>query len=209
MAIERRMLLLVLLAVTLCPAAAQGRTYDVWSCNLPDGTNLPVEGWSAEQRGASSATNNGCSDFVLERDGGLHASFFGNSAPLDYAGWVFTAPVDTTISGYTLWRAAHSAASTDAFQDYYFTHDVPRTVDTRYLVEFCSPYASCSGRGNGGEPFAAVNRVERANLAARRLHAFVVCDALNGAPHCDGSGDVGRFAIFLRGLLSKTLTDQS
>jgi hypothetical protein len=45
---------LVLSTIALSPALGEAASYDVWSCNLPNGSNLPVEGWVAEKRGAKS-----------------------------------------------------------------------------------------------------------------------------------------------------------
>jgi hypothetical protein len=196
MTITRGALLSVLLVAMVCPDSVEAASYEVWSCNLPDGTNLPVEGWAPERNGTNTATPNGCSDFYFERDGGLHAAFTGDTSGGQYAGWVFNAPTDTTISAYTLWRSAHTAASADAFQDYILTHDIPRTLDSRYLVEFCSPYVMCSGRGDASDPLANANRVQRSNLQIRRIHAFMSCDAINGQTRCDSSRDTGRFTLY-------------
>jgi hypothetical protein len=182
-----RRALLILLVLAWAPAAAHAASYDVWACHLRDGSVVPVDGWMSEKRGLKSYAYNGCKDTVAGREGGLDAGFTGNAAGPDYAGFVFTAPADTTIRGYTLGRWVRTASSADAFQDYFFTHELPRTFDSRYFVQFCSIYASCSGLGDGSNPLGPGNRFQRSNLQVRRLNAFMTCDAQDGATACGSS----------------------
>ena len=132
MALARRSLVLVVLSLALVPATTHAASYDVWSCNLLDGTNLPAEGWTAQKYGATASAGNNCKFSIGGTDNGFGGGFSGNAAPGDYAGWTFTAPTDTTISGYTLWRAARAVSSSDAFQDYILSHEV--RADARVAV---------------------------------------------------------------------------
>jgi hypothetical protein len=80
---------LALLLLPVLPAAARAGTYDVWSCNLPDGTNLPVKGWTPQQYGTNAYTSNRCSDSLFDRDGGLTAAFKGDTHSGQNARWIF------------------------------------------------------------------------------------------------------------------------
>src|SRR6478672_13486287 len=162
MALARRAVLLALLLVPFAPAAARAGSYDVWSCNLPDGTNLPVEGWSSQQYGTNAHTYNGCSEYVLDRDGGLSGVFDGDTHTGQNARWIFNAPADTMITRYTLWRVAHAVSSAYAFQDYTLSDEIPGSLDSRYLAEFCSVFVSCTGLGDSNVPLADGNRYDRA-----------------------------------------------
>lgn len=85
-------------------AAAEAKTYDVWSCRAPDGSPAIVRddggGWVAETSGATgNLAPNTCGD------GGsfdaVHASA-GAHAAGSQTTWRFDAPADLRISGYAL-----------------------------------------------------------------------------------------------------------
>lgn len=196
MALARRALVLALLLLPFGPAAASAGSYDVWSCNLPDGTNLPVEGWTPQQYGTNAYTYNGCSHFVFDRDGGLAGGFKGDTHTGQNARWIFNAPADTMITRYTLWRVAHAVSSAYAFQDFTLSDEIPGSLDSRYLAEFCSVFVSCSSLGDGKDPLADGNRYNRANLQIRRITASMSCRVEDGGTHCDSSRDTGDFTIY-------------
>ncbi|MEA2136686.1 MAG: hypothetical protein QOC68_4596, partial [Solirubrobacteraceae bacterium] len=195
MTLVSRALVVALLALGAAPAGSSAGTYDVYSCSLPNGEPAPTEGWSAETRGSDANAYNGCGEFVITR-GSLNASFAPYAASGDYAGWVFSAPSDVTIGSYTIWRWVRTASRNGGFQDYYLSHDLPFSLDPRYLSEFCSRYASCSERGApNGNHLVAANRVARSGLQIKRLNAFLQC-RLAGATRCDSTEEAGRLSIF-------------
>ena len=164
------------LALGAVPAMGSARTYDVYSCTLPDGRPAPTEGWTAEVNGANARANNGCaSSFGPHR--ALTASFYPDAAAGDTAGWVFTAPADTLISSYTLWRLARSSVDHGSnFQDYWLTQDMRFSFDTRYFAEWCSQFASCSSLGSSaGNHLATANRFQRSGLQIKVLNALLDC----------------------------------
>jgi hypothetical protein len=179
--------LLVISCLAAAPAAAG--TYRVHSCALLDGRVIPTDGWRGETAGAGATAAQLCS-YGIVANRGLQASLTGNSPPGSYAGWAFTAAANTTISGYTLWRAAHATSGGSGwFHDYIFTHDAPRSLEQRYLVEFCSRYVSCDNLGIGStDRFSSANRLTRSHLEIRRLYAFMMCDALY-TPQCAATSD--------------------
>ena len=180
----------------LTAASANAATYRVHSCSLPDGRVIPADGWRAETSGAGGSAPQGCSYGIVSARG-LIGSLYGNSPPGSYAGWTFTAPADTTIRGYTIWRTVRAASGADGwFHDYVLSHDAPRSLDQRYLVEFCSRYALCDSLGLGPtDRFSSAKRMSRSSLEIRRLHAYLMCDALH-APQCaTGSDPAGYLAI--------------
>jgi hypothetical protein len=167
----------------LTASSAYAGTYQVHSCSLLDGQVIPTDGWRSETAGAGGSTSQGCS-YGIVAGRGLVASLYGSSPPGSYAGWTFTAAADTTIRGYTLWRTVRSASGSDWFHDYVLSHDAPRSLDQRYLVEFCSRFVSCDGLGRGStDRFSSAKRMSRSSLEIRRLHAYLACDTPD-APQC-------------------------
>jgi hypothetical protein len=189
-----RTVLLTLVALVATPAAASAATYDVYSCSLPNGEAAPTEGWASATRGRGS-TYDGCNKIVVTR-GFLAASFLWPAAAGDNAGWVFSAPSDTSIGSYTLWRWVRSGRRAWSFEDYYLSHDVPMSLDIRYFSEWCSPHTTCWELGTpAGDHMAAANRVQRTGLQIQRLNAFLSCRT-DGVSNCDGTGERGYFAIY-------------
>ena len=154
----------------LTAASASAATYRVHSCSLPDGRVIPADGWRAETSGAGGSAPQGCS-YGIASARGLIGSLYGNSPPGSYAGWTFTAPAHTTIRGYTIWRTVRAASGADGwFHDYVLSHDAPRSLDQRYLVEFCSRYALCDSLGLGPtDRLSSAKRMSRSSLEIRRL----------------------------------------
>lgn len=103
----RRLLLpvMLLLAGTVPTAAADAKTYEVWSCRAPDGSPAIVRddggGWVAEISGplTGNLLSNGCAD-AGSLDA-IHASEGAHPAASQTA-WRFDAPPDLKISQYVL-----------------------------------------------------------------------------------------------------------
>jgi hypothetical protein len=111
-----RLTLIVALVAALglgAPAPSQAATYVIHSCRLPNGAPAPTERWTSRTAGDVTAIN-GCSA------GGALAIQFGPNpfpytpvwaTPGSLGEWRFTAPPDTTIAGYVLYRVAHTHAT--------------------------------------------------------------------------------------------------
>lgn len=196
MARARRSLVPVLVALTLAPAPAHAASYDVWACTLPNGQSAAADGWTPERAGENSITANWCSSDD-KAFAALRAEIYASTGTGTHADWVFTAPPESLITSYTLWRWARTAQSGDAYQDYYLTEDLPRTTASPFLIEWCGRYLQCSGYGtSGGSHFQAANRVDRSGLQVRRIYASLLCAARSAGSRCQGSFDGARVWIF-------------
>jgi hypothetical protein len=139
----------------------------------------PADGWSpARQLGAY--VSNACSSA-----GGLYAAI-DPAASLPFAervGWVFDAPVDTSINNYTLYRTSTIVETPAAVVDTWLWHNAP--VDDLghegYLQAACARVLSCSGWGNEANAMAPANRIDRSGLDIRRL---IYADRCSTTPAC-------------------------
>ncbi len=196
MALARRSLVLVVLGFALVPATTHAASYDVWSCTLPNGQSAATDGWTPDRGGENAIAVNWCASDD-KAFAALRAEIFASTSAGTHADWVFTAPPESLITSYTLWRWARTAQSGDAYQDYYLTEDVPRTNASPFLVEWCGLYLQCSSSGTaGGSHFQAANRVDRSALQVRRIYASLLCEVRSAGPRCQGSFDGARVWIF-------------
>src|SRR4051812_13806511 len=122
-----RALLMTLMLLGVAPAHSVAATYDVWACTLPNGESAPASGWTAGHGGESTVAVDWCSSSD-KAFAALRAEIFASAAAGAHADWVFTAPPESLIASYTLWRSARTTQSGDAFLDYYLNEDVPRTT---------------------------------------------------------------------------------
>jgi hypothetical protein len=158
--------------------AARAGTYDVWSCELNDGTHIGIDGWTPYNPFNGAATNT-CGT----PDGGLMAGLdksvtMGGGAAM---GWLFSAPPNVSIDNYTLYRYAR--AVTVDFQrsrDYWLYYDVPLAFNplAESPHEACVAHApsTCSEVGVRSPAFASVNRSEAEHRDIKRLYLLSVCD---------------------------------
>src|SRR4051794_18559590 len=109
MALARRAIALAVLVTAALVAPADARTYSVYACNLPDGTRVPVDGWTADGwRDGAAQTSNTCAlPAPGASAGSLNGGLPGATEEGRAVGWVFTAPRDTVITDFTLYRTAH------------------------------------------------------------------------------------------------------
>ncbi len=93
----------------VAPIASHAGTYVVNSCALPDGSPAPTDGWTFQwnEVGISSWGSTCLSASAPER--ALKAWINGAAPAGTYARWTFTAPANTTLQGYVLYR--HELAS--------------------------------------------------------------------------------------------------
>jgi hypothetical protein len=83
-------------ALGLAAPVANAGTYIVKTC---DNGNPSTSGWAPISGGAGTGTSHSCGN----PGGGFAASFL--TTPGSYAGWMFTAPANTDIAGFSLYRA--------------------------------------------------------------------------------------------------------
>src|SRR3954447_15384471 len=103
MALARRSLVPVLVVLALAPAPANAASYDVWACTLPNGQSAPADGWTPDGGGANAIAANWCST-ADKAFAALRAEIYASTAAGTHADWVFTAPPESLIAGFTLWR---------------------------------------------------------------------------------------------------------
>ena len=174
---SRAALLAVLLALLL-PAVAHAGTYDVWSCADANGTPVAADGWAAEGGAQFSSAVNACA-----QRGGLYAGLNGE---FDHpAGttrsWHFTAPADTTIAGYRIWREALVGPNNTNETPIYTLNKGKNIYDGPYVVEQCPAYG-CHELGSTSEPLDGTNIVTEANLTdIRDLWLNASCGGAGGS----------------------------
>jgi hypothetical protein len=199
MALARRSIAVAVLLTAALAAPADAGTYSVYSCNLPDGTRAPIDGWRAEGlRDAAAQTSNTC---ALPASGAFAGSLNGGLPGTTEAGravaWVFTAPRDTVITDFTLFRTAHLVSG--PYWSHYFTLSYSRRGDISpgTYADFCSPHGnSCWGRGVGAEhPFDPGNRLAVSGIQVQQLVAQIAC-YFDGAGRCEPTSDHGWFRLY-------------
>ena len=82
-------------ATALTPAAARAGTYDVWSCRGADGAALATSAWTPAGKTTDTCATGG--SLAIAPDGSLRLS----------------APPDTKITTYELWRSAEDGPAPD------------------------------------------------------------------------------------------------
>ena len=174
---SRAALLAVLLALLL-PAVAHAGTYDVWSCADANGTPVAADGWAAEGGAQFSSAVNACA-----QRGGLYAGLNGEfDHPVGTTrSWHFTAPADTTIAGYRIWREALVGPNNTNETPIYTLNKGKNVYDGPYVVEQCPAYG-CHELGSTSEPLDGTNIVTEANLTdVRDLWLNASCGGAGGS----------------------------
>lgn len=113
---NRRLLSMFVMAVALLLAGAVSASagdYLVSACKTPGGKIAPTDGWTALQTpGAGGSDTNTCS-----AGGVLGAALFGtqDQPAGGRVGWQFSAPPNTTIDYFNLWRSTTTVGSSTDF----------------------------------------------------------------------------------------------
>jgi hypothetical protein len=123
-----------------------------------------------------------------------------------FASWTFTAPADTVIDGYTIYRRERSAfALRDDGQPFPFTSLVQwfDSANGTRPVGGCLPADHCTGNGTTSPEarFSNQNRVDRAADTARWLSISVRCfdTSVTYSPYpCSGGGSFSIYASRMR-----------
>ena len=167
----RALAIAVVLAALLTPAAAEAGTYDVYACQLPDGSTAPAGGWTVNGllSGADVRAAAGCPLTV-------------SAAPSATAlrpitlGWRFDAVDDTTIAAYDVARRVLVSTDGTGVFNYEGFLDAIDYSKTRQ-VDHCWASEGCRSLTPGQPPLA------RSGLAARSLILFTDCSSGNGECH--------------------------
>jgi hypothetical protein len=171
-------MLFVVMAIGSLSGDALARTYTVHSCRTPDGRPAGTSQWTVQGRRGDVATGQDCA-----RGGAIYLRFGpGTAVSYPQALWVFTAPPDTEIASYAIYRhvRAHVGDSPGHASAYSLYHDVIWGAGD----DSCGPY-TCPQPGNPGVPLDRANRVSRQTENVRRLLFEFVCwrsDSGGGCP---------------------------
>ena len=165
-------------ALAVCAPPAHAGVYDVWGCQLTDGTPVGIDGWTPYNSFNGAATST-CGT----PEGGLTAgldnsSTMGGGAAM---GWLFSAPPNVTINNYTLYRYARAVnVDFQRSRDYWLYYDVPLAFNplSESPHEACVAHgpSTCSEFGVRSTAFANVNRSQAENREIKRLYLLSVCD---------------------------------
>jgi hypothetical protein len=139
----RRLLVALLALSPLGAAQAHAQTYTTSTCKTPAGTAATSQGWT-QQGSAAMAARDACKDNI-----GLTFDLTtATVAAEDSKSWVFTAPADTRLVGYTLWRTIRPSSGSGWGWGVSIYRDVvsPQTMS---FDESCRVDIGCSGRGDG------------------------------------------------------------
>ncbi len=188
---SRSIVLAVLAALILWPSCASAGTYDVYACRLPGGSAAPTHGWDrfATPEGAGDSTSWLPDNCFL----GLRMVVtlpVGSQSSVLRAGWVFSAPADTTIAGFAVhrWVQAFGLGSSGSGGYVGSPGAWPPPVDGSDDAESClqrlSAGASFGCLQLGGMPgTTSADTYTRAGLRADTLTLGLLCDASPGP--CD------------------------
>ncbi len=187
-----------MLAAAIAEPAIAG-TYTVYGCSLPDGSPAPVDGWtfdgSPDGLGRWSNTCQSVNWADRSLSAWLHPganiydpTLVGPPATTDSrADLTFTAPADTVITEYMLYRHEHAQGQyiNGTYRDLLWYDDAGgvRPVDR------CSTRDGCYERGTAipSQRLSALNRIYRGGVALRWLTASAQCTSdVGGKVSCDG-----------------------
>jgi hypothetical protein len=154
-------LLAALCAALLAPAAAGAGTYSVWSCTGPDGSGSPTDRWTHQGSARFSSPSNACAS-----GGGLYTGLngdFAHPANIAVMTWHFSAPENTSIDGYRIWRSAQvTPTSVNATPVYWLAWQ--RNEYPAGVQEQCAS-TNCGGVGNPAKPLAPQNLVTASGMS--------------------------------------------
>ena len=155
-------LLACALGAMFLPAPARAGTYAVWSCTGPDGSGSPTDAWRHQGGARFSSPADACAT-----GGGLYTGLNGDFAhPTNTTmmTWVFTAPENTSIAAYRIWRSAQvTPSSLNASPVYWFAWP-QNSYDGANVKEQC-PATNCGGLGDPSRPRSPANLIGAAGMS--------------------------------------------
>jgi hypothetical protein len=183
----------LIVAVLAMPAPASAGTYVVHSCAFPDGTPAPIDGWTFQSDPVVWAQwRVTCLDPAAP-ERAMQAWLTPDAGVTAYGQWVFRAPADTALVGYTLYR--HEASSGGGP-----TRAVGYSYDDGGVIDGCFAWPQgCTERGTTDprSRFSAANLVEHGGINTRTLTIAVRCSSVGadpGYPCPPGPGGISIYA---------------
>jgi hypothetical protein len=157
------------------PAWGQG-TYTTYTCRGPDNTPASIDGWTSQ--GVADRLN------ACPRGGDLTVGPAQHQfAAVEGAGWSFTAPANTRIAGFTLYRTVRMESRDGWAWNYSLLKNAIAGVPENY-VETCWSAGGCFALGDGG--VSPASSVGQSGLNTPSLHAWVDCNP-GGCPAGSGT----------------------
>ena len=136
---ELRGIVVAAAVLAVCaPAAQADDTYTTYTCRTPNGRPASVQGWSTI--GNDMEVHQTCASGGAIEAGPTQAVYGDRQA----FAWQFTAPADTRITAWTLWRTVHLSER----WNWSLFRDIVKS-DSAHLVETCWWGSGCSGLGDG------------------------------------------------------------
>lgn len=174
-------LVVLLAAALLAPAAATAAPYTVHTCRTPAGAPAPADGWDSEgTKGSGKVVVDDCAT------GGSLRAFFDPAFPHGHTtsiGLAFKAPADTTIAGYDIDRLVRlsQAADGSSAYNYGFLRDRLAFAGDNQ-TDLCQPRRGCTVRDGV---------FSEAGLALRRFFMFTDCSTSAGTldSRCPAGGE--------------------
>jgi hypothetical protein len=163
--------LVIAVALALVPASArpaEAGTYTVHTCKTPSGAT-GLSGWGRATKGAESFGTDYCA-----RGGAWFLFMRGNIThpPGDKNEAYFTAPADTTIFAYTIWRSVRVMAS----RSFNYGYTLAQGSRTSIIERCYGLNSTCTALGNPDEPFAPANAIWQYGLrGVRQLWLTIGC----------------------------------
>ena len=161
-----RVVLGLVLGVSLVCVERSARTRSSHGCRLPDGTRITTRGVDLARLGPVRRSINVA---LADRSPPIHHPTLDQGARL---GWELSAPPDTDIAGYTLFRSSAVLGGGYPNRGAADHYDAPvyDGASMRYTQVLCMQYVmGCAGWGDSRYPMAPTNRCERAGLQTHRL----------------------------------------
>ena len=174
------------------PAPSQAATYTVHSCRLPNGAPAPTERWTSRTVGDVTASN-GCGG-----GGALGIQFGPGPRPnlpiwaYPSGEWTFSAPPDTAIAGYRLYRVVHAHLTNGppaGASEYWLYEDLLRNRQ----IESCNPSVCSQLGGRPGVPRDPSNRLSVTDQNAANLTLSEECWRSDGVKGCPAHWTPGFF----------------
>lgn len=142
---------LVLALSGLVPEVAAAGTYKVYSCRFPDGSPASTAGWTVDYRRGDVLPADQCA-----AGGSINVRFgAGTQEAHPTAAWAFTAPSDTRIAAYEIYRHVRVHSGSDPVASEYNLYHNRIYVLTD---ELCNP-SVCSQLGTPASPRDPANRL--------------------------------------------------
>src|SRR3954469_7511598 len=180
--------MLGLIVATLgLPAHARAGTYVVNSCALPDGSPAPTDGWTYRWNYVGSSGFDVTCQKPNASERAIKAWIARGNPPIDtISDWTFTAPPDTRLRGFVLYRHQTSSQADGTVRFVLNSADDVGAVDGCLVaLQGCTE----AGTADPAARFSPANAVTRDGLNTRTLTFETGCSAYGAQTVCgDGPG---------------------